>query len=211
MHFLDRSTIQAPSCLTKYQHGGDRWDDVTPQDKDEIRCCLEKLQEGRCAYCEGSLDELKRHIEHFRTRHHFPTLTFAWDNLFWSCDGADSCGKHKDNHATPYNPADLIDPSRDNPDDFFQFLSNGTIEVRPESSPAKQRAAETLRILNLNTNRLKNMRSRAVQGYLDTNHGILEVLEQFSPTERDECICDELKSVEHDPFFTTIRHFFQTF
>src|SRR4051812_18958917 len=125
MRWLDRNAVPAPACLATYQHGLHTWDDVTPLDKSHIRAALEQMQGRRCAYCEGSLDALGRHVEHFRRKHaaHFPHLTFVWTNLYWSCDQADSCGRFKDHGAGAYDPDDLIDPCVEDPDRLFRFRS----------------------------------------------------------------------------------------
>jgi hypothetical protein len=54
----------------------------------------------------------------------------ALRSLYWSCDQKDSCGHYKDCCAGAYNVNDLIDPCVDNPDAFFRFRTEGTINVR---------------------------------------------------------------------------------
>lgn len=205
MRRLDRTGATTPPCLASYQHGQHNWDDVSPQDKAQIRVCLEQMQGRRCAYCEGDLDALGHHIEHFWRKCQFRALTFDWSNLYWSCGQTDSCGHFKDHGAGPYDVGDLIDPCCDDPDEFFRFRSDGTITIRPELTPAdRHRAEETLRVFNLNPQwgRLRNMRKAAVSAYVlmvDPNVG-------FSEDEWREFFSDELeRSVTH-PFYTAIRH-----
>jgi len=78
---LDRASHQAPNCLGSYKHGQHKWNDVTSEHKEQIRARLEEMQGRRCAYCEGSVDALGQHVEHFRRKHHYPALTFVWGNL----------------------------------------------------------------------------------------------------------------------------------
>lgn len=212
MRKLDRSSASVPVCLSCYQHGKHNWGNVTSEQKDEIQKSLEEMQGRRCAYCEGPVDALGRHIEHFRTKHGFPALTFDWSNLYWSCEQSDSCGRHKDHSSAPYNPDDLIDPCREDPDRFFRFRSDGTIQVRTDITEKEQRRAwETLRVFNLNPShgRLRQMRKRALEAYKAQEPDILAVLETFESSERDAFIAEELKRTASEPFSAVIRHFFE--
>jgi uncharacterized protein (TIGR02646 family) len=205
MRKLNREDIDEPACLANYQHDHHRWDDVTREDKAQIRQQLEHMQGRRCAYCEGSLDALGRHIEHFRRKGHFPHLTFAWCNLYWSCDQQDSCGHYKDHGAGPYDVNDLINPCVDTPDTFFRFRTDGTINVRADLGAAdKHKAEETLRVFNLNPQwgRLRNMRKSAVSAYVSFVDGCVD----FSAGELQDFFRDELAAAATSPFFTAIRH-----
>ncbi|KYF87244.1 hypothetical protein BE17_46145 [Sorangium cellulosum] len=212
MRKLDRGSVASPPCLAGYRHGRHTWDNVDAADKAAVRAALDEMQGRRCAYCEGDLDALGQHIEHFRRKHVFPHLTFAWVNLYWSCDQRDSCGRHKDHDAGPYNPDDLLDPCVDDPDRFFRFRSDGTIDVRPDLSASDaRRARETLRVFNLDPGhgRLRSMRRRALEAYCARETGILEALEGFTPEDRRTIISEELASTSGEPFSTIVRHFFE--
>lgn len=207
MRRLNRGAVAQPACLANYQHGQHKWDDLSPEDKEEIRQRLEQMQGRRCAYCEGSLDVLGWHIEHFRRKHaaHFPHLTFVWANLYWSCDQHDSCGHFKDNGAGAYNPNDLIDPCVDNPDAFFRFRADGTISIRHGlQAPDQHRARETLRVFNLDPQwgRLRQMRRAALVGYIS----MIDDAIGFTMGELQQLFEDELAVAESLPFSTAIRH-----
>lgn len=216
MRKLQRNAVPAPACLANFQHGTHTWCDVGPAEKEEIRNSLEQLQGRRCAYCEGSLDVLGQHIEHFR-RKGIPAsqhLTFVWANLFWSCYQDDSCGRHKDSNpiTNSYDPNDLIDPCVSDPDVYFRFLSNGTIRIRAGLTVQQQkRAEETLRVFNLNPayGRLRSMRERALEAYTSVERGILEALRDINEADRKEFIREEIEKTANDPFCTVIRHFFE--
>jgi uncharacterized protein (TIGR02646 family) len=159
VHKLDRTAEAA--CLACYDYHVQNWDDVRQADKHEIRSCLAHMQDDRSAYCEGPLYS-RGHIEHFRRKNprHFPELTFDWSNRFLSCDGGDNsehCGHYKDHaHGDPYDPADLVKPDEHDPDAYFYFHSSG--EVRPRSRISGRdisRAAETIRVFNLNSGVLR--------------------------------------------------------
>lgn len=207
MRQLNRANVMEPTCLAHHHHGHHGWDDLTSADKAEIRQKLEQMQGRRCAYCEGSLDGLGSHIEHFRRKSqaYFPHLTFAWSNLYWSCDRQDSCGHYKDHGAGAYNVNDLIDPCADDPDAFFRFRTDGTISIRsgiPHTQ--KHKAEETLRVFNLNPQwgRLRNMRKSAVSAYVLFVDGCVG----FSTAELHDFFRDELAAAAALPFFTAVRH-----
>jgi uncharacterized protein (TIGR02646 family) len=211
---LDRRAVSPPACLREYKHGRDAWGDLTKNapHREELHARLEQLQGTRCAYCEGPLDTLGKHVEHFRPRGKCPHLTFDWANLFWSCYQDDSCGRFKDHGAGTYDPDDLLDPCSDDPDQFFRFRSNGEIELRKGLSKRdNRRAKETLRVFNLDPQhgRLRQMRARALKTYMGLEPDILAALEEFDPDERSVLILEELSRIHHEPFSTVIRHLFE--
>lgn len=207
MRKLNREQVLEPGVLARYHNGLHNWDDVTAEDKAEIRHQLEQMQGRRCAYCEGSVDALGSHIEHFRRKGpgHFPELMFTWSNLYWSCDQPDSCGHYKDQGAGEYNVANLIEPCNHDPEAFFRFRTDGTISIRSGLQPSdKHRAEETLRVFNLNPQwgRLRNMRKAAVSAYVEFVDGCVGMT-------RDELhtfFSDELAAASALPFCTAIRH-----
>lgn len=207
MRKLDRATCPAPTCLGSYHHGAHSWQDVTSDHKAEIRTHLETMQSRRCAYCEGDIETLGQHIEHFRRKSLHSALTFEWENLFWSCDQTDSCGHFKDGGAGSYNADDLINPCCDDPDTFLIFQADGTISIRHGLSPADQhRASETLRVFSLDAGwgRLRAMRKAAVTGYVEDAN--MAFNEGWSPDDIREYFSEELEYARNLPFYTAIRH-----
>jgi uncharacterized protein (TIGR02646 family) len=205
MHKLNRNGVASPACLANYQHPAQNWDDVGTPDKNEIRAQLELMQGRRCAYCEGPLDALGQHIEHFRRKKHFPDFTFTWANLYWSCDQTYSCDHYKDRGAGAYNVNDLIEPCVDDPDQFFRFRSDGTISVRQGlPAAARHKAEETLRVFNLNPKwgRLRNMRKAALSTYVSLVDSDLG----YSVNDLQEFFSDELSQAVMQPFYSAIRH-----
>lgn len=208
MHHLDRSGPLCPSCLTRYHHGRDNWNSLDPIHRQEICAALEVVQGKRCAYCEGDLDVLGSHIEHFQQRSRYPRGTFEWDNLFWSCNCEDSCGKHKDT-CGKYDPRMLIKPDVENPEQYLLFVTDGSIAIRSSLSEADRcRARETLRILNLDAvhGRLRKMRQRAAVGFVRTAEEIRELACQYPPDIWMPFLVDELTQIQSLPFSTTIKH-----
>ena len=211
MHQLIRP-IAPPACLTRYRHGANQWADVTSAEKAEIWEQLDAMQQGRCAYCECALlvqnGHYVAHIEHFRQRGRYPQGTFEWANLFGSCNRQNSCGKHKD-ECGAYHHTVLIKPDIEDPDYFFLFVADGSIAIRQGlSATERQRAAETLRILNLDAQHgaLRQMRSSAVQGYIQTAEELAAMSADFPEDEWLDLLQQELAAVEHLPFVTAIKH-----
>jgi len=209
MHQLDRSYVPSPVCLSRYQHGRDNWNNLSDADRQEIRVALEVMQGRRCAYCECSLDAHHgQHIEHFLQRGRYPQGTFDWNNLFWSCERDNSCGKHKDG-CDSYNHDDLIKPDVEDPEQFFLFVSNGSIALRASLTAAQQhRAKETLRILNLDAQwgPLRHMRQRAARGYIQVVEDIMEMAAIHPPDVRQPLLEQELDQSRSLPFCTAIKH-----
>lgn len=209
MHFLNRGP--APACLANYQHGVHQWTNITPSQPErvEIKTALETMQGRRCAYCECELDVHGQHIEHFRQRGRYPQGTFDWDNLFWSCEREDSCGKHKDRCGV-YSPTDLIKPDVEDPEHFFLFASNGTIAIRIATLTAQEqdRAAKTLRIFNLDEERgaLRFMRQAHCAGYLQTAEELQTISATWPQEDWLPFLEEEIARTSHLPFCTVLKH-----
>ncbi|MDQ4627117.1 retron Ec78 anti-phage system effector HNH endonuclease PtuB [Janthinobacterium lividum] len=205
MHKLQRRA--APICLSRYQHGRDNWKTVTVEDKQAIWEKLDEMQQHRCAYCEDTLRDNKKHIDHFRQKGRDPKVTFLWSNLFGSCNRVDNCGKFKD-ELPHYDPADLIKPDEEDPEYFFLFVSDGSVAVREGlNAEDKKRAMETIRIFNLN-GALREMRRSAIAGYTDLGMEFMKIVESGDLT-REQCIelyKDELAATAYLPFSTAIKH-----
>ena len=91
--------------------------------------------------------------------------------MFFSCRHADSCGLYKDNSGQQFDPADIVDPSVEDPADFFTYGMTGTI-IAQDDAASPHRAKETIRIFNLNNARLTNIRcniARTVGFFLEGN------------------------------------------
>ena len=206
MHPLHRPPC--PACLARYHHGLHNWSafHAQPGDVQEVRAVLEAMQEGQCAYCEAPLND-KWHIEHFWPKGTYPPRTFDWDNLYGSCKGKDRCGTHKDQGGRPYNPADLIDPCRDDPDEFLFFAADGTVQAKAGlAGPALRRANETIRVFNLNAPVLRRQRKQTVNTLLSAEPGVFEVLAECSPEDRWSWVEDLINDYCAGCFPTPLRH-----
>ena len=217
MQKLDRTKAPVPTCLAA---------PVVPNygrlrgaDKACIRQALFEIQGERCAYCERrtGTSEKDGHIEHFRNQANHPHLDLHWPNLYWSCNDADSCGKHKDNcdikHGTStqaeFNANDIIDPGVDNPDDFLVFVYDGEVKPREDlNAPTLKRATETLRVFQLaDSAYLRKSRADAVGPYVRS----LDLMRQIAPERIAAYAQSELGKTDRVPFHTPIRHFLTQF
>ena len=207
MHQLQRDPTQ-PKGLSNYQHGRDTWSNTCPnqEERQAIWDKLNAMQGKRCAYCEADISGDSKHIEHFRQRSRYPQGTFAWDNLFGSCNRQNSCGKHKDEKAAPYNDADLVKPDIEDPESLLVFDPNGGVSPRKGLSPqATQRASETIRVFNLD-GVLKAIRRSELAGYVQTAEQFAEMAQHFSEAEWSTLLQEEIDNTTHLPFSTAIKH-----
>ncbi|CAH0288387.1 hypothetical protein SRABI123_04146 [Pseudomonas sp. Bi123] len=168
------------------------------------------FQGTRCAYCEADIIQSgRKHLEHFQQRDRFPQGTFDWNNLFGSCNREDTCGKFKD-RCSLYDPVVLLKPDEDNPDDYFIFVSDGTITPRADlDHQHRHRAIETLRIFNLDAENgaLREIRREAVRGYLETAETLHEMFQDDPASEELQLFPEEeILGTAHLPFATAIRH-----
>jgi uncharacterized protein (TIGR02646 family) len=221
MREINRTKVPVPVCLANYDWRRQTWNDLTLPDRETIREALLQMQShsGKtpcCAYCESPLyNDSDGHIEHFRRKNasHFPQFTFAWENLFFSCNGSNSqhCGHYKDHGAGVYHPDDLIKPDTDNPDEFFYIHSTGEILIREKPislTPDKQRKAkETIRVFHLNLAFLRGERKKALKQYQKKAGETLAELMSWSDELRNLYIQEELDKTKGDPYSTIIRHF----
>lgn len=209
MHRLQRD-LQPPAGLKRYHHGEHTWcmDSPTYSERTEIWEKLNAMQGNRCAYCEGMIGPSNRHIEHFRQRRSYPQGTFAWSNLFGSCNRSGTCGKHKDECGT-YDHAVLIKPDEEDPDVFFIFAPDGNVSPRSGlPSDQHRRAIETIRIFNLNGPKgaLRQIRKREVAGYIQTAEDFAAISIEYPEDEWLPMLEEEVANTAHLPFATAIRH-----
>jgi len=151
---------------------------------------LEKEQNGLCAYCEAQIKEQsKSHIEHIEPIKKDKNLVFDYQNLIVSCNGTCfndeqkrwTCGHNKDTKGFKPNYVLFLSPTKvKNIREYFVYTDNGFIGA---SSLDKERANETMRVLNLNDprNRLPEERlkslvefKKSIQNYKEKTQKSLE-------------------------------------
>jgi uncharacterized protein (TIGR02646 family) len=212
MHRLYREPV-VPGGLDGYDYRHQVWGPLapTPDERVEIWLALDAMQGQRCAYCEAPIADGNRHLEHFRQRNGnggFARGTFDWANIFGSCNRGDTCGRHKD-RCGAYDHRVLVKPDIEDPEDFFDFIADGTICPRVGLDDASRiRAEQTLRILNPHPQRgaLREMRRSHVAGYVQTAEEIAALAAEFPLEEWMPFLAEELAATQHLPFATAIKH-----
>lgn len=148
--------------------------------KAAIRDGLYRHQYGLCAFCEGSLGELGRHIEHIEPKGGMggnPSRMFDYDNLVASCQGdqqvgqsADSCGHWKDRYINSQGTfvlADFISPREAGCNDKFKYLHDGRIVPKAAAgTPDHARAGYTIKVAGLDCNRLRSRRRKIAEKHI---------------------------------------------
>ena len=224
MHKLDRAVATPPACLAGYSYPAQTWDNFGGECKRALRASLVVMQgiPGvttpdaneyglRCAYCEGSIFH-EGHIEHFRRKNplHFPQLTFSWTNLFLACSSKDHCGHYKDGKGTPYDPAVILKPDQDDPDDYLHFHSSGEVRVRDGLAQVdKHRASETIRVFGLDDRALVGARFKALSVFRKKMLDELDEVASWTPADRQEYQAGEIAASQYEPYATTVKHFLQ--
>lgn len=214
MRKLNRQSVAIPTCLA-VPPTGQRYDNLQRAEKNEVRSRLLEMQGDRCAYCERRTGQGPDdgHIEHFRNQAKHPHLDREWANMFWSCVDKNTCGKHKDDcniisgtgRKRAFNIDDIIDPSIEDPDEYFLFVYDGTVCVRAGLS-AKQshRAAESIRVFNLAESAyLRTSRQDAVQPY---KHAIDSLL-PLGPEVVKKYVQAQFSAIDSAPFSTAVKHY----
>lgn len=208
MHKLTRTLPEPPALVTARRKNVSNWADFSPQEKNTVRDELLRMQNCLCAYCERSLHASDNenevhwdgHIEHFRRKdaNYHPELTFVWENLFYSCLTEETCGRSKDHYISDKSQYDLlIDPCKENPEDFFVFDINGRIAIRSNLTADQTKRAElTINAFNLNEPRLTLKRKEYFKIFKELRKNA------------DFDIVSYLKGIEPPPFITAIYHFF---
>lgn len=209
MHKLFRKN--KPRTLDCYKSGRDEWKDyiLIDANKTDIWNSIFEMQGKRCAYCECEIESpLKGHVEHFFQRSYYPKLKFEWTNLFGSCRRTDGCGFYKDNQRYKQNV--LIKLDVDNPDEFFNFLADGSIVVKKGlSNDDSHRASETLRVFGLDAvyGSLRQERASAIRLNINLINELRDYFETYGYDLLFEDFLNEaLENIEGIPFQTAVRH-----
>lgn len=193
----------ALTCLHKLKKTSPTKWDLEDSDKSEIWQALNIMQNFFCAYCERKLIGENCHIEHLTPQHILKGLRgrsiYEWDNLFGSCDHPDHCGRYKDDQVTDYDATNLIRPDTEDPARYLAFLPNGHINIKDnldDNSIIKGR--ETIRVLNLESTRLVNLRQKKISEFQMRLYELQELIECSNGEEDGEFIREQTQSLQHD-------------
>lgn len=205
--------------LDHYQAGVDKWTIQSPNSRERAMIWqhLGTMQQGYCAYCESSITQKTRHIEHFFHKgmkadgtKPYEHLTFAWDNLFGCCESKQHCGHYKDKQGKdgpgPYDADNLIKPDTDNPASYLDFVKSGNIRPKSDlTQPMRLSADETIRVLHLKEPGLIDDRKKLILKY-QSRMQLLEQNIEFLTVEQYEQILNQIElDINNEPYQTAIR------
>ena len=155
-----------PEEFTKYKskHKIINWDSLTPEVKQVLKQYLLEEQENSCCpYCEIEINLNDSQIEHIKPKNTFPNLLADYSNFIACCLIKKRCGNSK---ASKWSEL-FINPIIENPEDYFKYdIKTG--EIRPifKEGNRYEKAKYTINLLNLNDNRLCNIRRKYILEFL---------------------------------------------
>jgi uncharacterized protein (TIGR02646 family) len=214
MRRLDRMSVTDPPCL-RSPVPESRYGQLKGHEKQEIRDALLQMQGHRCAYCERrtGFERDEGHIEHFCKQVDCPELQLTWSNMLWSCIDERSCGKHKDKCDRPvgsgpqasFSSDDLLNPCNEDPDEFLDFLADGTVRPRAGLTASDtRRAQESLRVFQLDASAfLRQSRKDAVSPYMTA----IDVMLKHGDKAVKDFVASARPVIEAGPFSAAIRHY----
>lgn len=156
-------------------HKPRKWEDLDPNVSKESRCHILLNEQGSLSgYTEKLLDVDKAdlHIDHFYKRSLFNANVFDWNNLvvdehspYYGADYKDNNREHGAKSRQDYDM--IINPVKENPQDFFEYLSNGSIVPKVGlDEHDSQKAIRTIEVFNLNHSSLVESRCDVIRQIL---------------------------------------------
>ena len=172
-----------PEEFTKYKSKNKiiNWDSFTAEIKQVLKQYLLEEQENSCCpYCEIEINLENSQIEHIKPKDKFPKLLTEYDNLLACCLERKRCGNSKANKWDEL----FINPTIENPEDYFEYdIKTGRIIPIFKDSEKNKRTEYTIDLLNLNDNRLCDIRKIFIVQYM-SNKEVREYLKQFPSLRR---------------------------
>lgn len=151
-----------PEEFTKYKSKNKiiNWESFTIEIKQVLKQYLLEEQENSCCpYCEIEISLYNSQIEHIKPKDKFPKLLADHNNLVACCLESKRCGNSK---ANKWNEL-FINPVTENPEDYFDYdIKTGKIIPIFKDGEKNKKANYTIDLLNLNDNRLCNIRRKYI-------------------------------------------------
>jgi uncharacterized protein (TIGR02646 family) len=154
----------------------------------------------RCMYCSGSESA---QVEHYRPKATHPELTFAWENLIWSCGICNQIKLNRFNEdVRPINPID------DNVWSHFFIDQFGNLSPRwnPDENALDSRAVESIKLHGLDRQALQESRQERLVDLRSQVRRTLNMLESggIGPDELQDIVLDWIKQ----PFQSDVADYF---
>jgi uncharacterized protein (TIGR02646 family) len=173
---------ESPKFFEEWKKGNSYyWHDIEKRENFPIKKNLKRTliaEQGYiCCYCGQEIDDSGNTVlEHIKPREHYLDKHLEYTNLLASCKGGQVeredakkdgmtkreirklplyCDASKGNSELPITPLD------NNCEEFFVFGSNGEI------FETNKQSGETIEILNLDNEVLRNLRKAAIEGFYD--------------------------------------------
>ena len=175
------------------------YSDLSSREKKVIKQALMAEQGNICCYCERRLDENDSHIEHFKPQHHEGVDPLDFSNMLCSCQNQlrkgepRHCGSKKGDW---FDAELLVSPLVFDCEFRFSFGFDGNIKP---ASTGDDGATETIKRLGLDIPKLIDMRSKAIEPFLDPD---------LTDEDLNQFITNYLKKDDfgsYGVFLTTIR------
>ena len=170
-----------PEEFTKYKKKNKvvNWKDFTSES--EIKkllkeALLEEQENSCCPYCEIEINLNDSQIEHIKPKDKFPELLIDYKNLIICCLESRRCGNSKANKWDEL----FINPVTENPEDYFKYdIKTGKIIPIFKEKEKFEKAEYTINLLNLNDNRLCEIRKRYIFELLSYSNNNKNSLSNF--------------------------------
>ena len=155
-----------PEEFTKYKSKNKiiNWESFTIEIKQVLKQYLLEEQENSCCpYCEIEISLYNSQIEHIKPKDKFPKLLADHNNLVACCLESKRCGNSKANKWDEL----FINLVTENPEDYFKYdIKTGKIIPIFKEKEKFEKAEYTIDLLNLNDNRLCNIRRKYILEFL---------------------------------------------
>lgn len=132
-----------------------------------VKNALEKAFSGKCAYCESIIGIVSTgHIEHYRPKVRYPSLSFEWTNLLLSCPKCNSKTYKGTKFPKAQDGGPILNPCSDNPEDHIEFIYDRNLQLALAKGKTK-RGEITIELFGLNNRtELLSARSRLIKKLL---------------------------------------------
>lgn len=134
-----------------------RYGEIGWKIRQKIRSACISEQYGLCAFCCTPILDGTCHNAHLFSQDNYPHLSLDWNNIVASCNNETTCGTCQGTQVVP------ITPLMDECEIELIFYQSGRVKG------ITKRAQETIRILNLDSEKLKVRRKRAIEDFLYEN------------------------------------------
>lgn len=167
--------------------------------KKDVKKALRGMTQGYCAYCQSPADASEYgRIDHYRPKALFPSLAYAWDNYFYSCE---LCNGTK--HDKWPDSGEYVRPDRKDPSSRFEFKPDGSMTaVRQDVE-----ATRTITDFGLNNRGLRKVRRTVITKAIKDIKAIVSSTKQGVPQQTARKLAQNyLKEIRRcSPYSTALK------